>query len=150
MPNARRSAKPRVLRRRRAGLRIPAHVGAPRPRTVDDWERLLGMPAEIEPIPTRFTCSPAPQGHSRRSRHPKLQNEIDQVHMARAAASWYYDQAAEILWRGGLTRLEFRVWEHVCEGRGWPAIKAATGLTKHRIVTVIADICARFDLPTPS
>jgi len=108
------------------------------------------MPAEIAFIATKYTCSPAPARHPRRSLHPQLQQAIERVHAERAAADRYYDQATEILWRGGLSRIEFRVWVHVCEGRGWPAIKAATGLTKHRIVTVIAWICARFDLPPPS
>ncbi len=108
------------------------------------------MPAEIAHVPTKFLCSPAPPGDSRRSLHPQLQNAIERLHVDRAAADSYYDRATEILWRGGLSRIEFRVWVHVCEGRGWPSIKAATGLTKHRIVTVISWICERFDLPPPS
>jgi hypothetical protein len=108
------------------------------------------MPAEIAPIPTKFVCSPAPPRNSRRGLHPQLQNAIERVHAARASAEDYYDRATDILWRGGLSRIEFRVWVHVCEGRGWPSIKAATGLTKHRIVTVIAWICERFGLPPPS
>jgi hypothetical protein len=108
------------------------------------------MPAEISHIHSKFTCSPAPPGHQHRALHLWLQNAIERVHADRAAAERYYDRATEILWRGGLSRIEFRVWVHVCEGRGWPSIKADTGLTKHRIVTVIAAICERFDLPRPS
>lgn len=156
MPNARRP-KPRVQKRRRRrannfGIRTAKFL-SPRPRTQEDFDRILaaeGMPAEIARIPTKFTCSPAPPGHPRRARHPQLQNAIDQMHVDRAAAEGWMEMATEILWRGGLCRLERRVWMHVCEGRGWPAIKTATGLTKHRIVTVIARVCARFALAPPS
>ncbi len=116
------------------------------------------MPAEIGFTPTKYVCSPTPRAYAEKPTdgrrcqvlHPQLQDAIARVHANRAAAERYYDQATEILWRGGLSRIEFRVWVHVCEGRGWPAIKAATGLTKYRIVTVIAWICARFDLPPPT